>query len=104
VKTLAIILSFLTLFLSSQNCCLEAEDSCEDVKTTRDCSEESESHLPCLPFFSCGACIGFTTSQFESNLTFFADSFVKVQLPCETQFIPDFSPPGLMKPPSIWVK
>ncbi|GMQ33537.1 hypothetical protein [Algoriphagus taiwanensis] len=104
MKALAVLISLLTLFLSTQTCCLGEEEACEKtVEYGEKCPEDSEEHLPCLPFFSCGACVGFTPSYFESSLSFFQALGSPIQLPTVTHEIPDFSPPGLIKPPSFLI-
>lgn len=104
MKALAVLLSLLTLFLSTQTCCLEEEDACDQTEqSTEGCPEDLEEHLPCLPFFSCGACVGFTPTYFESSLSFFIVLSSPIQLPTVPHEIPDFSPPGLIKPPSFLI-
>src|SRR5690554_5169966 len=82
VNILATLLVLMTLFLSSQTCCLEGESRFNEREhSSQNCSDEPGNKLQCLPFFSCGACSGFTPSQYDNFLTFFTELLPHIQQP-----------------------
>src|SRR5690554_3621515 len=102
VNILATLLALLTLFLSSQTCCLEGQSHCDDRELSNEnCSDQPEKQLQCLPFFSCGACSGFTPSQYNNFLSFFAGLLPPTQQPNLSQWLSAFIPTELIKPPSF---
>jgi len=102
VNILATLLALLTLFLSSQTLCLEDQSHWDDSELSNgNCSDQPEKQLQCLPFFSCGACSGFTPSQYNNFLSFFAALLPPTQQPNLSQWLSDFIPTELIKPPSF---
>tara|TARA_R110002012_G_scaffold299067_1_gene497821 strand:+ start:9246 stop:9563 length:318 start_codon:yes stop_codon:yes gene_type:complete len=102
MKVITIFLSILILGLSAAPCCIDEEICHEEVSCTDDATQSSENdspELPCLPFFSCGSCTGFSllnlefsnlSSQFYEQPDFSASYFLGA---------PQIYSPSLLKPP-----
>lgn len=57
-------MALLVISLSIFPCCGEKENVCEpEMEAISDHPEESADHKPCSPFFTCGACIGFSLNS-----------------------------------------
>lgn len=103
MRVLAVILSFLTLFLSSYPCCQEA-DSCADVFLIGESDEGAdesphENEAPCSPFYACGRCPGFTLNQERVVDIYVIEPEIKTNLVPYLEFVPKEVYFHFLKPP-----
>ena len=88
MKTTAVLISFLVLFLNAVPCCWETCSE-EDHKAKTEQSSDSES--ACSPFLSCGSCTGFVLQQENFEFTYFKVSFPLLDVQKEVSFQSDYS-------------
>lgn len=73
MKMISILLAIIILSLTAMPCCAE-EGNCQEelhaCEAETDHSEPNEeSNFPCSPFYSCGACSGFSLLSFKLSNT-----------------------------------
>ncbi len=85
MKTAAVLLSFLVIFLNAVPCCW---DSCDEQISIEETSESDDS---CSPFLSCGNCAGFVQNQFSPELPYFSGIYKPLNEQKEVKFQSDLS-------------
>lgn len=96
MKIISVILSFYVLLLAAQPCCTgnncgedEAEAETEQLSDTAPFQEE-DGCMDCSPFFSCGACVGFTFSTTTFSLATLVDIDTNQPFPIVPSFFSEF--------------
>ncbi|UJH92475.1 hypothetical protein LZ575_08275 [Antarcticibacterium sp. 1MA-6-2] len=99
MKFLALIMSFLVLFLNSVTCCI-LDECAEETAVENQDHEEKEACENCSPFINCGTCTGFLlvfeSSQFSSEVIETNEEFYKLQDLSNSRYVP-----AIWQPPQI---
>lgn len=68
MKILAVLLSFIVVFLSTAPCCAVETDEDVLLMEQYDSCMDDDFCQTCSPFYTCGACAGFTAVEYSGVL------------------------------------
>ena len=83
MKTAAVLLSLLVIFLNAVPCCWDVCDEEHPVE------ERAGGDQACSPFLSCGSCTGFVLQQYSPEIPDFSSVFRPVDEQVEVIFKAD---------------